>query len=295
MSVSAALEQVMVEAGIRSAVSRVSDLSGGCIHQVLKVELENGRCIVAKMNHPDRAAMFEQEADGLRRLAKTQTVHVPEVIGIVHQTTVCILLLSWLPPAMTPVDWRRFGEELAMLHNVDVGLRYGLDAHNHLGTTFQPNTWCDDWVEFNARYRLGHQLRLCRNANLVSDREAIRIEHVISRLDQHIPRTPKPALLHGDLWSGNAVQTQNERGEACVALIDPAVSIGDGWADIAMMQLFGGFPSACYQAYRANVNDHDMLKSRIAVYQLYHVMNHMTIFGRGYVPQAMDIVAQLGG
>lgn len=295
MNVAAVVQHALVESGVSGTVSRVSNLSGGCIHQVLKVELEDGRCIVAKINHPDRAVMLEQEADGLRRLADTRAVHVPEVIAHVTQPTACVLLISWLPPAKTQLQWCRFGEELAMLHNVNAGLRYGLDAHNHLGTTLQPNTWCGDWVEFNARYRLGHQLRLCRNAGLVSEQEAMRIERVIDRLEQHIPRTPKPALLHGDLWSGNAVHTQDEHGEACVALIDPAVSIGDGWADIAMMQLFGGFPAACYEAYGANVEDRDRLKSRIAVYQLYHVMNHMTIFGRSYAPQAMALAAQLGG
>ena len=124
--------------------------------------------------------------------------------------------------------------------------------------------------------------------------ETARIQVVIDTLEDHIPLYPKPSLLHGDLWSGNAIPTGVGDDER-IAVIDPACYIGDGWADIAMMKLFGGFPDPCIEAYSASVSDHAQLDSRIAVYQLYHILNHVNLFGRSYVRQAMAIAGSLGG
>jgi len=108
-----------------------------------------------------------------------------------------------------------------------------------------------------------------------------------------IPDRPKPAWLHGDLWSGNALPTTDADGSSRIAVIDPAAYIGDGWADIAMMRLFGGFPAACFHAYEQCVDDDDRIEKRIAVYQLYHVLNHLNLFGRGYAGQALAIADRL--
>src|SRR5690606_7037940 len=120
-----------------------------------------------------------------------------------------------------------------------------------------------------------------RAARLGRD-EAALIQRVIDQLESLIPRKPKPALLHGDLWSGNALPAQDHTGRKRIALIDPAPSIGDGWADIAMMELFGGFPRACCDAYAARNPDQANIRTRIGVYQLYHILNHINIFGRSY-------------
>ncbi|MHC4102897.1 MAG: fructosamine kinase family protein, partial [Planctomycetota bacterium] len=182
------------------------------------------------------------------------------------------------------------------LHGADPGdvTGYGFNGDNHLGTTPQPNRWHDDWIRFNADCRLGHQLTLAARNNLLSGSEARRVERVIDRLETLIPRRPKPALLHGDLWSGNALGAVEESGEQRIAVIDPACSYGDGWADIAMMRLFGGFPSRCLEAYAAETDDREGVEPRITVYQLYHVLNHVNLFGRGYAGQAMTLAASLG-
>ena len=118
---------------------------------------------------------------------------------------------------------------------------------------------------------------------------------MIERLDSLLPRRPRSALLHGDLWSGNALGTADRTGTARVAVIDPACSHGDGWADIAMMKLFGGFPEECFDAYTDCVGKPHQLESRLAVYQLYHVLNHVNLFGRGYVAQAMGLAEGVRG
>jgi fructosamine-3-kinase len=155
----------------------------------------------------------------------------------------------------------------------------------------------NDWVEFNAVNRLGFQLELACNHGRIDPTEATRIEGVIAKLDRHIPRTPRPSLLHGDLWSGNALPTRDRNGDPAVAVIDPACSIGHGLADIAMMQLFGGIGPECYRAYEGatgiRLGDCET-RAALAVYQLYHVLNHVNLFGRGYASQAMALVQQLG-
>ncbi len=270
------------------------DLSGGCIHQVSHVTLSGGVQVVAKTNRADHLPMFEEEAAGLRALAATGVVLVPEPLAVTGSGPTAVLLMTALhPQPPSSESWRRFGGELAALHASPApGSDYGFDTDNHLGTTPQPNRWCDDWVRFNTDHRLGHQLAMATSRRLLHADEARRVERVLGRLDELIPRRPRPALLHGDLWSGNALPAIGDDG-ARVAVIDPACSYGDGWADIAMMKLFGGFPQDCFDAYAAAVDDREDLEQRIAVYQLYHVLNHVNLFGRGYIQQAIGLARSL--
>ena len=301
MTGSAAVERALAEAGLPSSVRNVRELSGGCIHRVCEITLDDGSSVIAKMNRADQVALFEEEAAALTALEETKTVLVPRPLGVGAYEGQAVLLITALAPGApgapgrsTEEAWRRFGAELAALHAADAGQRYGFHIDNHLGTTYQPNAFCDDWVVFNARYRLGFQVELGRQKGLLTEQEARRLETLIDRLDEFIPAAPRPSLLHGDLWSGNALPTTDERGEARIAVIDPASYVGDGWADIAMMKLFGGFSPSCFDAYARAVDDHDRLEQRIAVYQLYHVLNHVNIFGRGYAGQAMALAGGLG-
>ncbi len=271
------------------------ELSGGCIHHVQEIRLNDASAVVAKTNSAAHLRMFQEEADGLGALAETETVLVPKPLAVIESDGVAVLLMTAIRHgSVSEGAWKRFGEELARLHRTEAGSRYGFQTDNHLGTTPQPNTWCDDWVQFNAEHRLGYQLDLAAKRGMLHTNETERIQGVIDALEDHIPRRPKPALLHGDLWSGNALPTGKGDGER-IAVIDPACYIGDGWADIAMMKLFGVFPDCCFQTYEANVSDRAQLDARIAVYQLYHVLNHVNLFGTGYVGQAMALAESLGG
>jgi protein-ribulosamine 3-kinase len=289
MNYDRAIASALETAGITAHVRGMQPLSGGCIHVVLRLVLDDSTHVIAKVNSASHASLLQEEADGLIVLATTNTVLVPKPLAVSTADGFTVLLMEQIESA-SPVSgaWERFAAELASLHLTDVGMRYGFDNDNHLGTTHQPNAWCDDWVEFNAVHRLGHQLRLARSAGLLDRDEARSIERVIEKLDRLIPRKPKPALLHGDLWSGNALPAGDR-----IAVIDPAPSIGDGWADIAMMKLFGGFSSECIAQYASFIADRESVPSRILVYQLYHVLNHVNLFGRGYAAQAMSIAAAL--
>ena len=297
MSSREAIEHSLHKAALEQKIISVRDLSGGCIHRVQEICLRDGVTVVVKTNSAAHLHMFQEEADGLRALARTNTLLVPTPLAVIESAGVAVLLMTAIKHAEAPPRaWTRLGEELARLHQTEVGDRYGFQSANHLGTTLQPNTWCDDWVQFNAEHRLGHQLDIAANRGRLDTSEAARIQAVIDALEDHVPHQPKPALLHGDLWSGNALPTcdGNDATER-IAVIDPACCIGDGWADIAMMKLFGGFPDCCFQSYEANVSDRAQLDSRIAVYQLYHVLNHVNLFGRSYAGQAMALAAKLGG
>ena len=296
MSDRAAIDHALNAAGFHGPVKSIRNLSGGCIHTVMAITLDDGRSLVAKLNVAHMRAMFDEEARSLRALSATSTVLVPHPLGVTEHAGRSVLLMTAIAPAAgapQAEQWRRFGHELAALHQADAGPAYGFESDNHIGSTPQPNSWHDDWVEFNADNRLGFQLALARDNDLLDESESRTIEGLINRLDRLIPRKPRASLLHGDLWSGNAISGQDERGEARIAVIDPASSIGDGWADIAMMSLFGGFPRSCIDAYAQVIGRPDDLESRITVYQLYHVLNHVNIFGRGYAPQAMSLAARL--
>lgn len=290
-----AIQGALASIGRRESISSIGELGGGCIHRVSRVGLGPNSAVIAKTNSEDRLPLFEEEAAGLRALVATDTVLVPDPVITGVFSGRAVFLMTELPTGRADeTTWRRFGEELAALHDADAGAQYGFDDDNHLGATLQPNTWCSDWIQFNRLHRIGHQVELARHRSLLGPDEVRRLERCITRLDEILPRHPVPALLHGDLWSGNAVPTIDEHGRARVGVIDPACSVGDGWADVAMMRLFGGFPDACLQGYAACVDDHDGIEERVAVYQLYHLLNHVNLFGRGYAQQAMSIVARLG-
>lgn len=296
MSLEPALATALARAGLPVSIQGRRPLAGGCIHPVEWLEPGSGAPpVVAKIGRPEDRPLFEAEAESLRRLAATGAVRVPEVLALAGDAGRTILLLEGLAPGRAePASWREFGERLAALHTADAGSRYGFERDNHLGRTPQPNPWCDDWVTFIAEHRLGHQLALARRRGALGAAELGAVERVIERLDRLIPRHPHPALLHGDLWAGNAHPTPIRRGsETEIALLDPACFVGDTWAEIAMMKLFGGFPACCFEAYEAIMPDAGQVEARVAVYQLYHLLNHANLFGGGYAGRAAEVARAL--
>lgn len=288
-----AIEAALRQAAIGGRIESVRPMTGGCVSEVQKVTLDDGRALIVKVAPSALQHQLEAEQQGLRALAATRTVLTPQPLIMCVQGAHAALVMTFLVPAVwTPAAWIRFGEDLARMHAQAVGGRYGFDHDNFIGSTPQPNGWHDDWVEFNQVNRLGHQLRLARDGSRLDLEAVATIERTIERLDELIPRRPRPSLLHGDLWSGNVVPTQGDDGTVRGAVIDPACSIGDGLADLAMMRLFGGFPSECERAYesRSGTDLSSVQTHRaIAVYQLYHVLNHANLFGGGYAGQAVSL------
>jgi fructosamine-3-kinase len=169
-------------------------------------------------------------------------------------------------------DWAAMGRMLAQLHRQS-GPRFGWSRDNFIGATPQANGWRDDWPSFFAECRLAPQLRLAEARGY-----RFEIGKVLDLLAQH---RPQPSLLHGDLWRGNVAFT---RGGVPV-LFDPAVYYGDREADLAMSELFGGFPGNFHAAYHAAYPLDPGYATRKHLYNLYHLLNHLNLFGGGYLAQ----------
>lgn len=289
----------LAEAGL-APVARRSGFSAGST-AAERVELADGTTWIVKSGAGHTASLLVEEGTGLEALAETDTVLVarPAVLSDVAETT--ILVIPYFESR--PVDdaaWSDFGRRLAQLHLTpitgrptsppDPSLPYGFPHHNHCGASVQLNSWHENWIAFHRDCRLRPHLEGSR----VFDRDELALfDRLCDRLDALLPDQPRPSLLHGDLWSGNALPT-DESGHPTVALIDPACSYGDGWADIAMMRMFGGFPPAAYRAYEETRAaeapfDGGDIETRLDLYQLYHVLNHVTLFGRSYAGQAIAI------
>lgn len=286
------------EAGVAPPAA-VARLGGGCIHDVRRVELADGTVLVAKVaTDAARRDVLRGEARGLACLDRTSTAAggppVPRVRGTHDDDRATVLLMDWLEPARADgAAWGAFGAALARLHAATPSMEdgapvrgYGFDRDNHLGDTPQPNRWADDWPAFVREQRLG-PLR-DRAATTLGGDVAV-IDRVLEALDDLLPARPAAGLVHGDLWSGNAHPCTHDGGVA-VAIIDPAPSVSDPVAELGMMRLFGGFPEACFDAWDAGMReagvDLEGLAAREGVFRLYHLLNHVVLFGGGYAGQA---------
>ncbi|RMH62632.1 MAG: fructosamine kinase family protein [Zetaproteobacteria bacterium] len=272
---------------------RLQPVAGGSINRAYRASTAT-RDFFIKCHQQDRLSMFEAEAEGLAELRRADCVRVPRVYACGGGDGVAWLVLEWLPAI--PGGERgaaQLGERLAALHRVHTA-HFGWHRDNTIGLTPQRNAWDDDWPRFFRDQRLGFQLQLAERQRL--DRRLQRLgERLLPRIAEFFTDyRPRPSLLHGDLWGGNWHLTTNDEP----VLFDPAVYYGDREADLAMTELFGGFPSAFYQAYRANWPLDAGYSVRRTLYNLYHVLNHANMFGGGYVRQACammeSLLAELG-
>lgn len=234
-----------------------------------------------KTGTADDLAMFAGEAAGLQEIAATGTLRVPAVLAVGASAESSYLVLEYLSltRADAEVD-RRLGVALASLHR-HTAPTFGWHRDNHIGRTPQRNRCCDNWSEFFREQRLAVQFELAaRNGyrgTLQRDGEQL-LQGIDSYFAGH---NPLPSLLHGDLWSGNCAALDGDP-----VLFDPAVYYGDRETDLAMTRLFGGFSAGFYRAYNDTWPLAAGSAQRVMLYQLYHVLNHLNLFGRAYLQQA---------
>lgn len=281
-----------IAADIAAATGRQAELSGqiatggGCINQTMRVHYGDDSYFV-KLNTASRADMFVAEALGLRELQGSHTLKVPEPVCWGDDGDSAYLVLEDLEPGGYG-DLAALGEGLAAMHRV-TRPQFGWDMDNTIGSTLQVNTLNDDWVAFWREHRLRFQLELA-----AQNGHGGRLQSQGEKLLDAFPAlfadySPVASLLHGDLWSGNYAFTR--AGEPVI--YDPAVYYGDREADIAMSELFGGFGADFYAAYRANYPLDAGYGVRKTLYNLYHILNHLNIFGDAYRSQTyrmMDVL-----
>jgi fructosamine-3-kinase len=273
-------------AGEPFAVAGARPVRGGCINEAWVVEGGGRRCFV-KLNAVAALAMFEAEAEGLRELAAANAIRVPRPLACGIAGTRAYLVTEHLA-LQGSCDPRRLGEELASLHR-HVGKAHGWHRDNTIGSTPQHNAACPRWPDFWRERRLIPQLELAaRNGH--SALRPLR-ERLLARSDALLARREPPAsLLHGDLWGGNVAALP----DGTPVLFDPAVYFGDRETDLAMIALFGGFPAEFYAAYQAAWEMDPGYEERRPLYQLYHLLNHLNLFGAGYLGEVRRCLAALG-
>lgn len=266
-------------------VVELQPVAGGCINQGAILRTASGPSFFLKQNSDAPADMFLREVEGLRALVVEGGPRLPAAL----LTGADFLLLEDLRPAApTPEYWETFGRQLARLHG-HTSDTFGFQHDNFLGTTPQPNPPTPDGFEFFAVDRLEFQARLAHARGLLAASDLERALKLARSLRNWIPEQPA-SLIHGDLWSGNALS--GPAGEP--AIIDPAAHYGWAEAELGMTDLFGGFPDPFYAAYLEVRPFQSGWRDRLPIYNLYHLLNHLNLFGGGYLGQVQEILRRFG-
>jgi len=262
--------------------------AGGCINSTY-ILTDNQQHYFAKLNSAQLIDMFEAEAAGLNQIAASNSIRVPSVICSGISGNQSYLVLQHLNFAHGEArSHQQLGFDLAQMHRYSAD-QFGWYRNNTIGSTPQYNKQGSDWIEFWRRQRLDLQLQLAKS-NGYGGRLQKLGQQLISDLDHFfVGYSPQASLLHGDLWSGNYAIDNN----GCPVIFDPAVYFGDREADIAMTELFGGFNSHFYQTYQEAFPLDEGYQVRKTLYNLYHVLNHLNLFGGSYLSQAESMLEQL--
>jgi fructosamine-3-kinase len=263
-------------------------VGGGDISAAWRVKTHDN-CVFLKTGPASSYDMFLAEAEGLRELARADALRVPKVLGCVRSPSESLLALEWIDFDLPDSDTERsLGRQLAKQHQY-CNERFGWHRDNTIGATLQRNLWNDDWVDFLREERLGFQLTLAAENGFAGELQ-YEGDRLLSNLGQFFSGYwPEASLLHGDLWGGNWASCGGEP-----VIFDPAVYYGDRESDLAMTRLFGGFGAEFYRAYEDAWPLAAGSENRILLYQLYHVLNHLNLFGRSYLGRAVRIIRSLG-
>lgn len=263
-------------------------ISGGSINDAYMISSGEKNYFV-KLNSPHQEDMFAAEAQGLIELGKANAIKVPTVTCWGADTSSSYIVMEFIESGRgNAQSHHQFGKQLAAMHRFTAD-RFGWFRDNTIGSTPQQNTQTHDWIKFLREQRLGFQLKLAAS-NGFGGRLQKDGAKLLDNLDVFFADyTPQASLLHGDLWSGN--YSFDSDGQPII--FDPAVYYGDREADIAMTELFGGFNTEFYAAYNDDYPLDQGYQSRKNLYNLYHIINHVNLFGSGYLGQAERMISQL--
>ncbi len=276
-----------IESVIEDSILSFKSILGGCINDAEIITTKSGKTFFVKTHNNSASDMFQCEANGLYEISKANVIRVPKII---YTSEDFLILENIISKPKSKMFWEDFGRCFAQLHRY-TGIAFGFYEDNYIGSTPQLNEAVDseknDWSGFYFNNRLLFQYQLAEQKGYTGTQ----LKHSFLKLEGKIDLilsglNVTPSLLHGDLWSGNFIT--DERGNAC--LIDPAVYYGHREADLAMTKLFGGFDSKFYSAYNEEFQLDDGYEYRENIYKLYHVLNHLNLFGSGYYQQAVNLI-----
>lgn len=281
--------------GNNAEIIRTDRVFGGDINEAYKLTLQDGAHIFMKSNKKENVLFFAAEAAGLSAIAETKAIGTPHILcyGTDDERGGCSFLLLEFITEKKRVSgyWETLGQQLSAMHKADTadfvnGGKFGFLHDNYIGARSQKNTVQDSWIAFFRDYRLVPQFERAADYFGAADRN--KIDKLLERLDDILVEPDQPSLLHGDLWSGNVIPGND--GKAW--LIDPAAYVGHAEADIAMTELFGGFPAAFYDAYKDAMHMQPGYADRRDIYNLYQLLNHLNMFGRSYLSSVKRIIEE---
>ncbi len=281
-------QQIQAATGKPFTLVQAVSVGGGCINSAYRLEGSEAVYFI-KLNRKERLPMFAAESSGLEEMFATGTVRVPRPICHGVSGTQSFLALEYVDlrsagGACDPL----LGQQLASLHRI-AQANFGWHRENTIGSSPQPNTVHRDWIGFWRDCRLGFQLKLAETQGFGG-----KLQREGEKLMECLPAffeayQPKPSLLHGDLWGGNYASDVT----GLPVIFDPACYYGDREADIAMTELFGGFGKGFYAAYADAYPLEPGYTTRKTLYNLYHIINHLNLFGGGYLSQATQMMGRL--
>ena len=270
---------------IRFRPLKVYPIGGGCINETYQIKDKN-QCYFVKLNNENTIDMLTAEADGLREIAATKTIRVPSPIclGVTNQKAYLVLeYISFSKSKSIPQ--KKLGKNLAKLHAIPQK-KFGWHRNNHIGSNTQLNTQNEDWPEFFRKYRIEFQINLAKANGFQFNRTKI----ILNKTDDFFSDyEPKPALLHGDLWSGNFAF--DETGTPFI--FDPATYYGDREAEFGLTEMFGGFRSDFWKGYEEVLPLDQGFSKRQVLYRLYHTLNHLNLFGSSYANSVKQLINKL--
>ncbi len=259
-------------------------LGGGCINSCFQLQTSMGPLFI-KYNQAQYLDMFEKEERGLTALLNPDILAIPKPIGAGIFSEYSYLLMEYIPSVAPDKQyWTMLGRGLARLHQI-TNENFGWNESNYIGRLAQHNKWHPDWNEFFWTQRLQPQIKMACDQNRLTPEQVKSFNLLPSKFDQIFPST-SPALLHGDLWSGNVMV--GAQGEP--VLVDPAVYYGHPEIELAFTKLFGGFDQEFYEAYGEMTTLDGGFQHRQDLYNLYPLLVHLNLFGKGYLADVLGVL-----
>lgn len=276
-----------IEILIGQPPDQVSSLSGGCVGDVYKVSMPDGRDLVAKAGDADSGLGVEGRM--LAYLAQHSNLPVPDVV--LADDTLLIMTLLEAGGRLGADAQSHAGELVAGLHALTTDKGYGFDFDTVIGGLHQPNPWTPSWLEFFRDQRLMYMGREAERAGRLPTALLARLERFAAQLDRWLIEPDQPSLIHGDMWTGNVLSA---RGRIS-GFVDPAIYFADPEIELAFTTLFHTFGDAFFHRYgELRPLKPGFFEERRDIYNLYPLLVHVRLFGGQYVSSVDGTLSRFG-
>lgn len=260
-------------------------VGGGSINHTYCITAGSNKFFCKINNLGSFPDLFITEQQSLELLAQSQVIRIPRVRAAGHTGDTQVLILEWIEQGLkTEAFWKTFGKQLAALHHIQHST-FGLDINNYMGALPQHNQPATNWIDFFIQQRLQPQVQMALGNRLLEPAQAALFERLYQQLGNIFSAEP-PALLHGDLWSGNCLC--DDAGKP--VLIDPAVYYGHRNMDMAMTTLFGGFDALFYESYHYHFPLAANYRQQWEICNLYPLLIHLNLFGKSYLADILNTI-----